>query len=118
MANLSTKFTVDGYLMAASNAANSYVHLLADNESFMICAIVVAIWAAHMASQGLLKDEVLESMGAIIDSEASKIEITDTLFERKPKSNLSVLKNKVPGSVGASKDDKASKDKCDNKKEQ
>ena len=61
VANLSAKFTVNGHLMAASNAANSYVHLLADDGPFMICAIVDAIWAAHMASQHLSKDKFLKA---------------------------------------------------------
>ena len=61
---------------------------------------------------------MLESAGAIIDGDASKNETTDTLPEKKPKSNQSVLKNTMPGSVGASKDDEASKNERDDEKEQ
>ena len=50
MANVSENFTVDGYVMVASNAANSYVKLLPRDGPFMICAIVVAFRAAHVAS--------------------------------------------------------------------
>ena len=71
-----------------------------------------------MASRGLPKDDVLEITGAIVDGEASKSETTDTLPESKPKSSQSVLKNTVPGSVGASKGDTASKVKGDDEKEQ
>ena len=70
MANLSAKSTYDGVVKAASDAANGYVNLLADVGPFMICAIVVAFRAAHMASQGRPKDDVLEIAGAIIDGDA------------------------------------------------
>ena len=73
MADLSAKFAVDGVLKAASDAANSYVDLYPEDGPFMICAIVVAFRAAHVASRALPKDDVLEITGVIIDGEASKV---------------------------------------------
>ena len=60
---------------------------------------------------------MLEIMGAIIDGEASKSETTDTLPGSKPKSGEPVLKNILPGSVGASKVDEAAKNGRDDEEE-
>ena len=80
MANSSAKFTADGYLEAARIEANRYVNLNEDDGSFMICAIIGAIWAAHFVLEESSKNEVPESAGVIIEGEASNVETIDADF--------------------------------------